>query len=161
MMTNIISENVAAHCQEAPGRKDLPPQLLGCQEQGSLHKSCQHRAARHQVPPFPGWPPCNDRSKPKGEDLAISTQIRTPLEGHSSPTAPRSVRQDQSLILLLPIPAANTSFYRVGPKEPSLIEILPANPHLRVCCLADPTCNRNNLQSLRKQPGGRDDGVVL
>lgn len=30
MMTNIISENVAAHCQEAPGRKDLPPQLLGC-----------------------------------------------------------------------------------------------------------------------------------
>lgn len=47
MMMNKTAEDVAAHCQEAPGRKDLPPQLLGCSEQGSLHKSCQHRAARH------------------------------------------------------------------------------------------------------------------
>lgn len=30
MMMNKIAENVAAHRQEAPGRKDLPPQLLGC-----------------------------------------------------------------------------------------------------------------------------------
>lgn len=29
IMINKIAEDVATHCQEAPGRKDLLPQLLG------------------------------------------------------------------------------------------------------------------------------------
>ena len=85
----------------------------------------------------------------------MKTWPSLPKSGHlwratPAPQLPEVSDKIQVWFSFFPYLLLTPPFYRVGPKEPCLIEILPANPHLRVCCLTDPTCNRNNLHSLRK-----------